>query len=152
VSVSAAERAARFGDLAWRFVDLSGRRFGRLLVLDRDGTDIGGHVRWHAQCDCGRRTTVDGTSLRLGRTRSCKCLMIERRRARWHAKMCRRNTTKFHRIATLPGERDHDKQKGRRGKLNYANTTNKSAQAHCGRFDVLGDAAYFVRSRSNVAR
>jgi hypothetical protein len=89
-AISPMERAKRLGNLAWRFVDLAGQRFGRLLGLHRDGKDIGGHIRWHAQCGCGLRTVVDGTSLRLGRTGSCGCVMNERRRARGRANRLQR--------------------------------------------------------------
>ena len=82
MSVSAMERAARFGNPAWRFVDLSGQRFGKLLVLHRDGTDIGGHARWVCACDCGRCVVVDGTTLRLRRVVSCTCFMRQRHRER----------------------------------------------------------------------
>src|SRR2546430_15585796 len=95
MKISNYERAARFGQVDWAFKDLKGERFGRLTVLGRDGRDTSGHICWRCRCSCGREVVVVGTSLRLQRTRSCKCLMIERRRARWHAKMCSRNTNKI---------------------------------------------------------
>src|SRR5260370_15310940 len=83
--ITPAKKAARFGILDWGFKDLSGARYGRLTVLERDGTDIGGHVRWICKCDCGQRTIADGTSLRLARTRSCSCFMASARQARGRA-------------------------------------------------------------------
>src|SRR5438132_2152700 len=80
--ISNCERAARFGRLDWRFVDLTGKTFGRLHVLGADGTDVSGHHRWHCVCDCGASKIVNGTSLRLRRTISCGCFMRERHRER----------------------------------------------------------------------
>ncbi len=63
-------------------IDLTGRRFGRLLVLGREGTYYydDGFVAvplWRCRCDCGRETVVRGTCLRRGTTRSCGCLHLE---------------------------------------------------------------------------
>ena len=50
-------------------IDLTGRRFGRLLVLRREGTYYydDGFVAvplWRCRCDCGRETVVQGSCLR----------------------------------------------------------------------------------------
>ena len=63
-------------------IDLTGRRFGRLLVLERAGSyvcDYGTHSSptWRCRCDCGRETVVLGLALRRGNTRSCGCLQRE---------------------------------------------------------------------------
>lgn len=54
--------------------DLSGRRFGRLTVLDpvKRGTKPTKLV-WHCRCDCGCETDVYAESLLRGITRSCGC-------------------------------------------------------------------------------
>lgn len=62
-----------------KLIDLTGRRFGRLLVLRREGSYIseeGIHTTptWRCRCDCGRETVVMGQLLRSGQTRSCGCL------------------------------------------------------------------------------
>ena len=72
-------------------IDLTGRRFGRLLVLRREGTYYydDGFVAvplWRCRCDCGRETVVQGPCLRSGRTRSCGCLREEMRRRKKHAR------------------------------------------------------------------
>ena len=57
-----------------RFVDKTGMRFGRLVVLS--GRNIGGSYEWVCQCDCGNRTTVLGTHLHIHNDRgqrSCGC-------------------------------------------------------------------------------
>lgn len=63
-------------------IDLTGRRFGRLLVLRREGSyysDEGVHScpTWRCRCDCGREVVVHGTNLRRGASRSCGCLQRE---------------------------------------------------------------------------
>jgi hypothetical protein len=51
-------------------IDLTGKRFGRLLVLKR-APGKPNKPRWLCLCDCGNTTTVAGLNLRLGHTRSC---------------------------------------------------------------------------------
>lgn len=57
--------------------DLSGQRFGRLVVLEKVGVDERRHSLWKCQCDCGSQTVVTATSLLTGHTQSCGCLMRE---------------------------------------------------------------------------
>lgn len=63
-----------------KFIDLTGKRFGKLTVLNR-APDYGSGSRrvtmWHCQCDCGKTTNVRGHALRNGHTRSCGCLQPE---------------------------------------------------------------------------
>lgn len=56
------------------FKDLTGQRFGKLIVLERVENDRFGHVNYKCQCDCGGTTIVDATNLRNGITNSCGCL------------------------------------------------------------------------------
>jgi len=60
-----------------RVIDLTGRTFGRLTVLERAENDKGRQTRWRCQCKCGETTTVRGARLRSGKTRSCGCLALE---------------------------------------------------------------------------
>ena len=55
-----------------RTVDLTGQRFGRLVVVKRAGTLRG--ARWECLCDCGNTTLACSGDLRKGRPRSCGCL------------------------------------------------------------------------------
>ena len=57
-------------------VNLTGIKFGRLLVLYRDGR-LGGHIAWKVQCDCGVTKRVSGPNLRNGESKSCGCLKSE---------------------------------------------------------------------------
>lgn len=53
--------------------DLTGRRFGRLVVMGR-AEDHGKSTVWLCHCDCGKDVVVRGDNLRSGGTRSCGCL------------------------------------------------------------------------------
>jgi len=60
--------------------DLTGKRFGRLLVLNQTEPKrykTGNHSRWLCLCDCGNTPTIFGNSLRRADTKSCGCLKIE---------------------------------------------------------------------------
>ncbi len=54
-----------------RFKDLSGRRFGKWLVLAWDGKHPGGS-KWKCRCDCGREASVMGCSLNCGTSTQCR--------------------------------------------------------------------------------
>lgn len=61
-----------------RLIDLTGRVFGRLTVLNRAENSPTGKVRWLCRCACGTELPVRGTLLVSGLTRSCGCLHQER--------------------------------------------------------------------------
>lgn len=57
--------------------DERGRRYGRLVVIERAGsrtTRNGSEATWRCRCECGADVTVLGRSLRAGNTRSCGCI------------------------------------------------------------------------------
>lgn len=58
-----------------RIVDLTGRVFGKLIVIERAGykTTKSGqqHIQWKCRCECGRETIVPGRDLSSGNTQSC---------------------------------------------------------------------------------
>lgn len=56
-----------------KFVDITGKRFGRLEVQRRFGNDLYGSILFECLCDCGKTTVVIGSSLRRGSTKSCGC-------------------------------------------------------------------------------
>lgn len=60
-----------------KFIDLTGKRFGRLLVLYRVA-NLGKRVRYMCLCDCGNMVIVHADALRSGNTQSCGCLQRER--------------------------------------------------------------------------
>lgn len=55
-----------------RRLDLSGQRFGRLVVREI-AIKNGRVVRWRCTCDCGRETSVIAANLRAGRVQGCGC-------------------------------------------------------------------------------
>ena len=57
------------------FVDLTGRRFGKLTVIKRVENTKANKARWLCKCDCGNEKIVVGGDLQSGRTRSCGCLV-----------------------------------------------------------------------------
>ena len=61
-----------------RFNDLTGLKFGRLTVIEQAPNNRNNKVMWRCLCDCGNETTVIGSRLVTGRTRSCGCLTIEK--------------------------------------------------------------------------
>lgn len=64
-----------------KFLDLTGRRFGRLIVAERMSR-INRGTRWDCLCDCGKHITVYAHNLASGCTSSCGCLQREARAAR----------------------------------------------------------------------
>lgn len=54
--------------------DLTGKRFGKLIVLYDTDKRINGHVLWHCRCDCGNYKDVLSRELINGDTNSCGCL------------------------------------------------------------------------------
>jgi len=61
-----------------RIKDLTGQRFGRLVVLYDTGERKNRKVVWHCKCDCGSEVDVIGSDLTSGCTTSCGCYNRER--------------------------------------------------------------------------
>ena len=61
-----------------KFIDLTGKKIGKLTVLNQEEDYIqtsGRHrSRWKCICECGNECIVDGDALRTGNTKSCGCL------------------------------------------------------------------------------
>lgn len=77
--------------------DLTGLRFGRLLVLKRGPSrrqNSSGNACWVCRCDCGRLHVAHSDRLLKGTTRSCGCFQrefaAEVGRARIRHGLCRR--------------------------------------------------------------
>jgi hypothetical protein len=65
-------------------VDLAGKRFGRLTVLEFDLSNRSPH--WICRCDCGALKSIGEHELKKGCVGSCGCLQRE-----WTAKMGKKN-------------------------------------------------------------
>lgn len=61
---------------SYNFKDLTGQRFGRLLVISLNYID-NGKAYWNCKCDCGNQLSVLRSSLTSGNTKSCGCLHKE---------------------------------------------------------------------------
>ena len=60
-----------------KYIDLTGKRFGRLIVLKRvenKKSSSDQKSQWLCKCDCGKTTVKLGTRLRNGYVKSCGCL------------------------------------------------------------------------------
>lgn len=55
-------------------IDLSNKRFGKLLVIEYSHTTSDGRACWKCMCDCGKTTIVKAKYLLCGDTKSCGCL------------------------------------------------------------------------------
>lgn len=60
-----------------RLIELSGRRFGRWIVLKRAENSRFGYPQWLCRCICGTEKTILGGPLRSSRSESCGCLSTE---------------------------------------------------------------------------
>lgn len=87
-----------------RPVDLTGKTFGKLTVVEKTGTKNGVSI-WKCRCECGNIKNVRGCNLTSKNTKSCGCLKYskkgltqkdEKHRKLWHIHrdMIRRCTDK----------------------------------------------------------
>lgn len=68
---------------AHNFVDLTGKKFGRLTVQSSKGRNHFGKLVWECRCACGKTTEVIGANLKSGATTSCGCFHVQEARARF---------------------------------------------------------------------
>jgi hypothetical protein len=77
--------------------NLINKRFSKLRVIKRQGSNVRGLALWLCKCDCGNQVTVIGANLRQGISKSCGCQRLEKLQARnlqhGHAFRGRRNPT-----------------------------------------------------------
>ena len=66
-------------------IDLKGKRFGKLIVLEMQEHIVGEDVMWKCKCDCGNEIMANVGNLKNGHTKSCGCLRVDR---------CKTNFTK----------------------------------------------------------
>jgi hypothetical protein len=55
------------------FKDLIGKKFGKLLVIERDDNDSTGAAKFLCKCDCGNEKVIRSHDLIRGKTISCGC-------------------------------------------------------------------------------
>lgn len=88
-----------------KFIDITGQRFCRLIVVSFAGRKKKKSF-WNVLCDCGNKKEVEGHHLKIGDTKSCGCLHKEittkhglsdsRIYRIWYAMMQRCNNEKNH--------------------------------------------------------
>lgn len=55
-------------------VDLAGKKFGKLTVIEPTDQRKGSNVVWICKCDCGNTCYVSAHDLKHGNVKSCGCL------------------------------------------------------------------------------
>lgn len=60
-----------------RFIDETGKKYGRLTVLEYQGRNKSRSAEWLCLCECGNTVIIRGSALRSGKTKSCGCLQRE---------------------------------------------------------------------------
>jgi len=55
-------------------IDLTGKRFGKLVAISFSDYEEQHGARWLCQCDCGNKIIVRADNLKRGATKSCGCL------------------------------------------------------------------------------
>ena len=81
VSCGCAAHKGSYGISPSNYNDLTGKRFGRLVVIKRI-SPVGCKVRWLCHCDCGTEKDIAAYELTSGNTKSCGCLQREARHLR----------------------------------------------------------------------
>lgn len=75
-------------------IDMTGQRFGKLTVIKAAGTNIHKKRLWECVCDCGKHTTVTGSDLRNGHTKTCGCAWHKENAAVFHDAFVEMRTSK----------------------------------------------------------
>ena len=97
------------------FEDLTGKRFGKLVVMYRADDYVqpsGQHKRmWHCKCDCGNECAVRASDLKTGNTTSCGCFQ---QYSRGKAQFEDLTGKTFGRLTVIERATDHITPKGQR--------------------------------------
>lgn len=64
-------------------LNLTGQKFGRLVVIKRVENNKQKRIQWLCKCDCGNEKIVSSTNLRTGKTKSCGCLRRDKNHLRF---------------------------------------------------------------------
>lgn len=67
-------RAAMRGQHGPGFIDRTGQRYGKLVVLELAPVAPGSKIRWLCRCDCGAEKMIRAECLSKGISRSCGCV------------------------------------------------------------------------------
>jgi len=106
-----------------RFIDLTGKTFGRLTAISRAPNDKRKNTMWNCKCICNIECIINGYDLRAGHTRSCGCLRTEiiKRNGSDHPNYGKRATEETKKkMAILRTGRMHNKESKRKMSLSQA--------------------------------
>ena len=67
-----------------KLIDITGEKYGMLTVIARAENDARGGTMWECLCECGNKTIVSKSNLKLGVTKSCGCLRKSTKPTRKH--------------------------------------------------------------------
>jgi hypothetical protein len=76
-----------------KLIEMTGKRFGRLVVVEQAGVSTTRKALWLCRCNCGEERIIPGDGLRQGEHVSCGChrrdLTVERntKHGRYHSKI-----------------------------------------------------------------
>lgn len=73
ISCGCKKSGFHFAGTSRRRINLSGKRFGKWLVIELYGVTERGCVQWLCRCDCGTERPVASQPLRNGLSQSCGC-------------------------------------------------------------------------------
>lgn len=59
-------------------IDITGKKFGKLIAIKKDETKKGHGVFYICECDCGNIVSIQRTNLLNGISHSCGCLSVEK--------------------------------------------------------------------------
>jgi len=75
-----------------KFIDLTGKKFGYLTVLQRAHNNSSG-TAWLCECQCGNKKIINGKYLKNGKTKLCGCLTKQLFKERINEKRLSNNST-----------------------------------------------------------
>ena len=90
--------------------ELTGQRFGRLVVLSRAENDKFGKTRWLCQCDCGNQKIINAGSLKRGLTTSCGCVKTEKLKEHNDLKVVDETGNRYGKLVVISRNTDPNKQ------------------------------------------
>ncbi len=60
-----------------QFVDRTGQRFGRWVIVKQVGHNKHGHIAWQCKCDCGTESERGINTIVRGGSKSCGCMALK---------------------------------------------------------------------------
>lgn len=79
-----------------KLIDLTGKKFNLLTVVERAENSCNGRARWRCLCECGNYTVVASSNLINGAVKSCGCLVTSN-----HSFKHNQSKTRLYRIWAL---------------------------------------------------